>query len=196
MPAALTPNTNTLNSGAYLSGTEFLKRKDWRTITDLVSDSGARGYASSAALAADANLAALLLDASGMFEAACTAGQRYAPSDIANMLALAGATKPATVPNAGQGLIYRLLADLTEAMCWERRPDKGPVPERLLWVQGFLARLADGEDVLPFAETQAAGVAKDVIDDPEDVRDRRLTGVIAARLFGRRLNRYRQQPAD
>ncbi len=184
--------TKTVNSSAvtYLPAGEFVKRADLRTVGDLVSDNGVRVAAG--ALPSDPNLAAALLDASGVFESHLLAGGRYQPVDVQNLVGLTTVpptVPPAAVPNAGQGLVYRLLHDLTMHYLWERRPDLGPVPEKFKWTMEFLDRLAKGERILPFLETQAAGVLHADLETPAVVEDRYLTTLQAEGLFGRRNNR-------
>jgi hypothetical protein len=179
--------TLTVNSSAtpYLTVAEFLKRCDVRTVGDLCSDTGARITA--AALATDPNLAAAVFDASGIFEAAATMGQRYQPVDLQALIAS---------PCAGQALIYRLLSDYTTVLLWERRPDLGKTPERLLWTEEFLQKLSAGDRVLPFLETQKAGLLAADQESPIDVINRNLTTNEAYRLYGPRNNKSWQQPGQ
>jgi hypothetical protein len=183
MTSPLTPNSTTV---AYLPVADFLARCDQRVVADLVSDTGAA--VSTASLSANANLLAVLFDACGILETALLRGNRYQPSDLANLLALSGALKPATVPNAGQALVYRLLTDLTMSLLYDRRTDL-VAPERLVWVGEFLEKLAQGERILPFVETQAAGVLSADQENPNTVENRNLTSYEMRDLYGRRNNR-------
>jgi hypothetical protein len=172
--------TQTVSSSAtaYLGAAEFLKRCDLRTVGDLCSDNNVR--VASGALASDPSLAAALLDASGIFESYCTKGQRYLPADLALLVAS---------PSVGQGLVYRLLSGLVEVLLWERRPDLGKLPDRLGWVMGFLESLGNGDAILPFKETQAAGLLADDVEQITDVDNRFLVTREANRLYGDRNNR-------
>jgi hypothetical protein len=173
---ALTPNTN---ASSYLPVGEFLKRSDLRLVGDLCSDTGVRVTAG--ALSTDPNLAAALLDASGLLEAAVTAAGRYQPSDLVTLLATS---------SAGQALVYRLLKSYTILMLWDRRPEAAPYPERHAWAEQMMADLHSGERTLPFLESQQAGLLTDYKETPLDVENRNLTTFEARRFYGRQNNRF------
>ncbi len=161
---------------SYLSAAEFLKRADLRTIGDLCSDTGSRIPAG--ALLTDANLAAALLDASGLVEQACLTAGKYHPVDLA---ALTG---------AGQAALFRLISRLTLCLLFERRPDlEMKQPWIWEWVEEQLQKLHEGEAVFPFIETEAAGILSDVTETARDVEARDLTTTQMSRYFGRRGNR-------
>lgn len=158
---------------SYLTVDEFLKRKDWRTVADFVSDADVRVTQSS--LTSDANLQAVLDDAAGMVEAACLAGNRYQPADLAALTGVAKAFRD------------RLIADLAMGLLIERRPDKKtPLPQSFERALAELEDLRFGKWIFGLKETQDAGLM-DFEKDNENIReDRNLTTYKASRFFGSR----------
>lgn len=154
---------------------EFLKRCDRRTVCDLVSD--AETPVDAASLATDANLAAALLDATGDVEAAAMKGGRYSPADLA---ALTG---------AALGRLLRLVSRLAMVYLYERRPDKGPLPEVYKVVQEQLELLRQGEMIFGTQESFDASREDDTVETSQDVEARNGTTYQASRFFGRRSNR-------
>lgn len=169
---AQTPLTS---STTYLSATQFLLRVDRRTVADLCSDTGTAVDAD--ALAADANLAAALLDASGEVEAAAMKGARYTPSDLA---ALTG---------AAQARLFRLITRIALGLLYERRPDKGKPPESYQLALDQLQELRDGVMVFGTVETADAQTMEATTETTQDVEARNGITFISRRFFGRRSNR-------
>lgn len=175
----MTPNTS---ATSYLPVAEFLKRCDQRTVGDWVSDTGSRIPAGS--LPTDLNLLAATLTASGMFESAVIKSQRYQPSDIATLLL----GDSITGISAGQAYVYEVLTRLTEGLLWQRRPSVAPYPPLFDWAMEQLEQLQDSRKILPFLETQDAGVPAHHVDTAADVETRGLVVTQARRYFGRRAN--------
>jgi hypothetical protein len=171
---SLTPNT--VAAPGYLPVTEYLKRADKRTVADLCSDVGVRKDPST--LPNDPNLLAALLDASGYFESQMLKGNRYQPTDIQAL--------PAN--SAGQAFVYRVLKDLTDVFLYQRRPDLAPQDDRLKWVMELMKGLADGENILPFIESQAAGQGSYPVNTAQDFQNQQLSSRRAFRYYGRRNN--------
>lgn len=163
----------------YMSSTEFLRRVDARVVRDLVSDTGER--VSEASLSSNDNLTAILGDASAEFERACVKGGRYHSADIAAMMAAS------TIARNG---VYRILTRLAMCMLWERRPDKGPIPEIYRTVLDELERLAIGERIFPFVEAMTAGHANHSQETAEEARARLGAVSRARRYFGKRARDY------
>lgn len=160
----------------YCPVSEFLKRVDARVVGDLVSDSGER--VASGSLASDANLAAILLDASGMVEAACLVSGRYTPTDLASLT------------GASLRFLYRLVSDLTLGMLVQRRPDrKYPIPPQYELAMKWLDRLESGERIFGFQEQMDAGVVDHTVETADIVNDRQMTTTHAQRFFSTRTNR-------
>lgn len=170
----------TLESAAssYLSVAELKKRIDYRVLADLCSDTGTR--LTEAALLTNENLAALLADASAEFERACMCGERYKPADLAALVAAS------TVAKSG---VFRILSRLVMVMAYERRPDKGPVPEVYMKVLDELERLRHGERILQFTEAANAGHSNYDVENTTDVETRNGIPYQARRVFGRRSDR-------
>lgn len=165
-----------LSSATTLCGVaEFLKRCDERSVAELVSDTNTPVDVSS--LATDVNLAAALLDATGEVEAAAMHGCRYRPDDLA---ALTG---------AAQGRLQRLIARLALVYLYERRPDRGPIPEVYKAVLDQLEQLRGGEMIFGTTETVAASVQDHEVETSAVVESRNGTTFQASRFFGRRSNR-------
>src|SRR5262245_45081022 len=97
---------------AYCTVSQFLDRRDWRTVGRLLSDTDTVP-ANRAAVEADAKLGALLKGASGRIERACFRGGRYTAADLEAL----------AETNAGEDLAD-LIADLTMYRVYGRRPDK------------------------------------------------------------------------
>jgi len=167
-----TPNSSPV---AYLGPAEFLKRYDTRTVGDLCADNGVRVTPS--ALLSDPNLAAALLDASGLVEAACLVKSRYQPGDLA---ALTGAS---------QAFLFRLVADLAMGLLIERRPDlKREPPASYSAALAWLDKLSEGVAIFGLVEVQQAGLPEAVQETAQTVYARDLIDVQARRFFGRRVN--------
>lgn len=169
---AQTPSTN---SATLLSAAEFLKRCDLRTVADLCSDTDEP--VAEASLAADPNLAAALLDATGEVEAAAMRGGRYTPADLA---ALTGAT---------QARMRRMIARITMGLLYERRPDKGEPAASYKLALEQLELLRQGEMIFGTVEAADAQIQDHEVENAATVEARNGTSFIARRYFGRRSNR-------
>lgn len=133
---------------AYCTAAQVVVFFDWRTLARLLSDT-TTPLASSAAVQADANLAALLKAASGRLEAACFRGGRYTTADLAALT---------SSYNGGQ-FLAKLVAGLTVSDCYERRPDPGrKLPDLAVQAEALIKQLEEGEAIFPFQETADAGV--------------------------------------
>lgn len=134
----------------YLTPAEFVVRVDARAIGDRLKDDGTRVAAGS--LASDPNLAVLLMQASGMVEAALTRGGRYTPGDSQNpgdLTLLTGNSKE---------LLKGLVAGLTLMLIYNRRPDPTrPFGPTIDWAMKTLQALEDGVLVFGIVESQQAG---------------------------------------
>jgi len=175
---AKTPNSS---AASPMTGADFLKRKDWRTVADYCADDDVRS-ATAAALLADAtkmaNLQAALDDAAGMVEGAALAGNRYTPADLA---ALTG---------VGRAFLLRLIADLAMGLLVERRPDKKlPVPPSFERAQAELEDLRFGKLIFGLQEAADAGQMDLDAETEVQATDRNLTSTQCQRFFGRRGNR-------
>ncbi len=118
----------------YATGEEFLARYDARLVGDLVSDTGVNVQSA----ANNANLLALLEDASGAIDSAVYVGDRYTPLQMANLSDTAAA------------FCRRLCCDLTLIYLKRRRGRFNKDTDGALQdeVDARLKALRDGEDLL------------------------------------------------
>lgn len=169
--------TNVSSPTALLTAAEFLKRADVKRVRQLCSDTDLA--IEEGALAANANLAAALIDAQGLLEAACLRGGIYSAADLAN---LEGASK---------GAMLRLLARITFCLLHERKPLGGREPP-WFWrdTMDTLDALANGKRLFGLQANVEAGV-HGVHSDTRHIVDevRGTTASKLSRLFGIRLNR-------
>lgn len=167
----LTPNGGLT---AYCTPATFLSTYDWRLVGQLARSDGTQATATE--LLTDPVLAHALAAASGEVELACMAGGRYAAADLA---ALAG---------NGAAILAGLVADLAfgrmKRLRGARTDDLPQHAEALATIE----RLRGGQEVFPFAEAEAAGLAAVGEFTPSDyLRLNRITDH-AARFFGVRLD--------
>lgn len=93
---------------AYATAANMMARYDARTLGDLVSDDGVRVPPEH--LADNANLTALLADASGAVDAALLQGKRYSTTDLANL------------SDNSAAYLVSITCTITWAAAWDRRP--------------------------------------------------------------------------
>ncbi len=115
---------------AFLTVAEFIKRVDARRLGDLAGDEGVRIAAGD--LSSNANLTAVLEDASETIVSACLVGGRYDRNAL-----------QAVVASAGKYRLYRLTADLALGYLVERRGYPQSEADRL--APGFNRALEDLE---------------------------------------------------
>jgi len=188
----MTPNSSV---ASYCPASEFFKRCDLRTVADWASDSGSRANTTPpstnpdpVALGQNVNVVAALASASGMFESALLKGKRYQPSDVQTLIGIdsSGNAIAGFVPTNGTAYVYEVVTRLAEGMLWRRRPDLSPYPPMFDWAMDQLDQLGAGGAILPFAETQQAGIPGHHVETTVDVETRNLVLTQAKRYFGRR----------
>lgn len=174
-------------SGAtpYCTVDQFLVGFDVRTAGDYLGDAGVR--LTSAEVATSTVLNALLMRASGMFEAAMLRGNKYTPADLA---ALAAA-------NSGDGCnaseyVAMIVGGLAGYLLFLRRParfsqDQAPGSAQL--ALDAIDFLNQGGLILGFQETADAGQVQHHVETARDVEHRNGATYQAGRYFGRRSNR-------
>lgn len=168
--------TASSSSTAYASSSDLSARFDVRTLRQLASDTGTP--VEEAALSANTRLSTALLAASGMVEAACTAGKRYAPADLA---ALTGASA---------AYLKDIVCDLAMGRLWMARPaETGELPKCYTEAQKTLKDLRSGFLVFGLVEQQEAGNMEAVREYAADVDERDMVTTQAGRFFGRRANK-------
>lgn len=171
------------SSTPYCTVAEFLKRYDWRTIAQLMSDDDQtpteRTTLTDDATNEGARLLTILKDASGKVEMAAFAGGAYAPADLA---ALTGNQS---------AYLARLVADIAVGMCYQRRPDLfGPMPMQAQEAANILNALESGRKVFGLQETIDAGRMDMTIDTPISVDKRNGMVNITRKFWGDRGNVY------
>ena len=156
------PLTPITGSAPYCSPAQFLKRYDVRTVGDLLSDNNVRLTPSQVTTALTfnpiTNPDTVLAEASGWLESMIIKGQRYQIQDLLNL---------AATPGNGAAFLARLVADGTMYLLYDRRPDRrANMPERVKAAHETYVALSRGEQILPFLETQEAGVHTERIRQP------------------------------
>lgn len=155
----------------------MLERFDARSIGRLLSDDATA--LTSTQILASTVLTSILMEASGMVEAACLAGGKYSSADLTLL-------QSPTMTNGGQTLAG-LVADLGMWRVWDRRPTKdSPLPKRCELAFALLDQLRAGDRIFGFVETQAAGRIDHSRMTPDEVRDRNDSVTILKRYFGDR----------
>ncbi len=172
---AYVPNSSL---ASYLTVTEFLRRCDYNTVGQLVSDNGQP--VDPISLQTNVNLLTVLEGASGELEAACLSAKRYQPEDLAGLV--------------GVSAVYR--DDVITGLAIPRLPGRRPQPleQWKHWIERAdkaLAALGDGHMIFGFVEVQEAGLIDVQKDTPQDVQNRYLTTVQARRYYGTRGNQIR-----
>jgi hypothetical protein len=107
---------------------EFLKRKDWSIVAQLVSDAGATPP-TQVQLLTDANTIAALDSASGDFQAGATAMGRYTDASLAAIAS--GADSP------GQALMFDCVSDLAMMKLYRRKPQLIPDQIHDAWLKAL-----------------------------------------------------------
>lgn len=164
---------------------EFLKRVDPLAIGKLASD--VQGLpVTPANLLTDPNVAAALLDASGVFESAVARGGRYSMLDLQTILA-----NPTTI---ACGTMWRIISDVSWALLFERRPNKDvPIPASMTRSLQWLDDLSDGKKIFAFIQSEDAGAISKHEASVEDVFERNGAVVQAEAFYGRRSDQTRRR---
>ena len=170
----MTPNSATT---PYLTAAQFLQFQDANLVGQLVRDDGT--VATTAQLTApDPNLQAALQAASGELESAALQGQRYSVADLQS------------ANGNSQVLIQRVVAALAMMYLWDRRDGPDPpanVVRKHEAATKFLEKLASGEAILSFLETEEAGLPEDIYFTEADLlKNRLITAGSFRQMFGNR----------
>lgn len=177
MPTPVTAST------PYITAANFLKRYDWRTIIQLMSDDDIgemeRAPLLDSTTTEGGNLYEILKDASGELETAVLVGGRYSIADLQ------------ALTNNQLAYIGRIVADTAIGKCYQRRPDLfGPPPQQAQVAANVLNALASGERIFGLQDQIDASHMEMTTNQPEDVVQRNGMVVIAQEFFGVRGNRY------
>lgn len=174
--------TNASSATAFATAADMIVRYGVDLLGQLCDDSGSLATAAdlqNTGTTAGANLAQLLLDASGELEGRCLRGGRYT---AANLNALAGVAKKRLV---------RLVCRVTMALALERRDPVKPMPAWHEKVEDTLDRLESGEEIFGVQEAMDAGKGMDAITPPDAAPPPRpALSAVANRFFGDRARTY------
>ncbi len=138
-----TTTATTPTAGAYASVSDMVRRKDVRTLGDLVTDDNTR--VTEANLASNNAITDALADASGVIESACFESNRYTADDLNGL------------EGNSLSLLKRLTCDLAFSMLRRRRGYDAEELEEFQWANDFLDRLRKGEAVFNVAANKDAG---------------------------------------
>lgn len=156
---------------------------DVRTLSDYISDTGARGDVLVSGTIGGL-LYELMLAATGDLESVAYVAGAYIPDDFAALIANGG---------AAAARLRKMVAGMTLMELFARRPTK--VPPKIQAVEdaeAWLTLLGTGERIFGFQETADAGLPEVQIEDAADRNARNMTTRIARRFFGRRQSDYPQ----
>ena len=180
---AQTPDTN---GSAYCTPAQMLTFHDAQLIGQLVSDVGTPVSAPS--LLSNATLALLLSSAAGQIETACTVGGRYRAQDLLAMAQDTGSNGAAYLAELNAHLAFGKLRQRRGYRTEDEFPEVKEARETL-------ERLRLGERILPFDESEQAGVGTRT--DQSVCNPRRylpLSTTTARRYFGVRDRSYSKPP--
>ena len=161
----------------YCSPAEFASFIDANAAGQLANDDGT--IASGADLLADPEVLNCLRYASGAVEAACLAGERYQPEDLA-----------ALVSDSGNNSGY-YLRELVATLAFGRLARRRGVPleewkPALEEANETLEGLRKGSHIFAFEETQRAGLPDNSVPTRQELRDMNLVTYESRRYFGSR----------
>ena len=171
----------------YAAISDWLIRYDWRSIAQLVSDTGIP-IASPAQLIGpppNPTLTAFLMEAAGLVESACTQAGAY----VIDPTSTPPINDLAILNNNSQQLLIGLVVNLAMWKLWLRRPiisGNLKMPAQCEEAVTMLDALAKGERIFGILEHQKAGQLHETTDQPPDFWNRRGLVVQARPYFGRR----------
>lgn len=173
----MTPN-GSLTS--YISNEEFLTRKDWRTVGQLVNDDGTQ--MSHANLLTSTVLQTILEESSGEVESALVASARYSAQDLQS------------TNGVSREYLKGIIADIAMWRLFGRRPAPGPPETATLlneeaWKK--IEKLSNGEVVLSFQQVQEAGVPTNEFMTTPELKELNLFSDSCGRSLGIR-NSFRR----
>jgi phage gp36-like protein len=173
------------SGNAYCTPAQLLSIHDWNDVADLLSDKPANADFTTSykltkqSLTTNADLDLILKAASGKIESACAVGGKYTPDDLN---ALAG-----TVSGA---LLVELTADIAMWTLWNRKQQKGDLPQRCQIAFQWLDELAKGERLFGTLDSFNAAHLRTSEMTAQDVRNRNGRVWQARRYYGRRADMH------
>lgn len=173
-------STPSSSQTSFITTAQFLNRKDWRAVAQLVMDDGTQ--ATEGSLASNANLEAILMESSGEVESALVASLRYTSADLQ------------AVNGISSSYLQGIVADIAMWNLFGRRPAQEP-PEMVTMKKDDAWRridsLRNGETILAFVEVQEAGVPINEYMTPLSLNNNNLFSHSCERSLGIR-NAYRR----
>jgi len=165
---------------AYASGSDMVARFDYRTLGDLLTDTGVR--LSKSEVVASSVLATLLDDAAGEIESALRVGQRYSVADLTGLT------------GNSLALLKRINCAIAMKLCWERRAylnsnQETSRDEDSEKARRMLDRLRKGEAIFNLDAVADAGLPSLSVPSVSTIQSVNLTVDAARRGYfpGRRL---------
>lgn len=167
----------------YAQVSDLMVAYDTTRLGDLVTDGGPRVPASQ--LPTNLILQAMLLQASGMIDAACQRGQKYTQTDLLNIANGGDPLNPSMNMQPSQALLTRLVCDLAYGLLVGRRgysaADSQAESPRYAEARSLLESLSAGEMIFVTAGTLAAGIPNSQINLSSQIG---LLSGAARRYFG------------
>lgn len=176
----MNPNSSTTS---YLSASDFLARKDYRSVAQYCSDDPAAPLSDSdggAQVSASPNLLAAINSACGMLESAALSSRRYSVADLQAL--------------DGMSLEYMkmILSNIAMYLIMTRRPGPNP-PDTVVAAyeeaMKLLDALSNGERIFAFAEAEEAGLPEVYQMTTADLYRNNVPSVRYGRAWGMRLER-------
>jgi hypothetical protein len=159
-------------ASAYLTGAQFLRYYDSRTVAELLSDSSTKVLDP----AGNAYMLELLQAASGQVEASARKGGRYESTDLTALAA--GSTN-------GAFYLRKLVAGVAMQDLRSRRARVGEdLLEQFKWVRDALKALRQGEEIFGFVENQTAATTHSDPDNATTRQQRSGISINASPYFG------------
>jgi len=164
----------TISSGAasFLTGAQFLRYYDQRTVAELLSDSSTKVQDPSTA----PQMTEILRAASGTIEASALKGGRYSAADL---------TAISTSDTNGGYYLRKLVAGVAMQDLRSRRARVGEdLLEQFKWVRDALKSLRQGEEIFGFVENQTAATTQSDPDNATTRYNRSGISINASPYFG------------
>lgn len=165
----------------YAQISDLLNAYDNNRLADLVVD----GLPRPSSLTGNAILTAMLMQASGMIDAACQRGQKYSQTDLLNVANGSDPLNPSISMLTSQALMVRLTCDLAYGLLVGRRgysaEDTAAEAPRYAEALKTLQALSGGDMIFVTAGTLAAGLPNSQIVISQQVG---LLSGSAFRYFG------------
>lgn len=170
--------TLTSSTSSLCPVSEFVKRVDKAAVSLLASDIPGD---TNVILSTNANIAAALMTATGMFESAVMMGGKYSSEDLELMK---------TTTCGAQGLMFGIISDLAWVELFKRRPNMNvQPPPSLKQSMEWLDMLAMGKRIFAFQQATDATIMERIDSSVDDINARNGVVTQAEAYYGRRADR-------